>query len=139
MRTLGRTPHGVTTNTGNLWHLCNLWIDSCHSGAGPFHADGDPAGFDLLDLWRWSTSDLVTNTTLGVLAEYIVARALGIGTDGVRQAWRTFDLLAEDGWRGLTVRGTGRAGRSESWPAGTAQMNRHTSQSPAEREGAAER
>jgi hypothetical protein len=72
---------------------------SRRSGDHPFHADGHPAGFDVLDFWGWSTSDLVTNTTRGVLAEYIVARALGIRTDGVREAWRAFDLLTEDGLR----------------------------------------
>jgi hypothetical protein len=69
------------------------------SGAEPFHDGGRPAGFDVLEFWAWSTSDLVTNTTRGVLAEYIVARALGIPTSGVREAWRAFDLLTDDGLR----------------------------------------
>jgi hypothetical protein len=69
------------------------------SGAEPFREDGHLAGFDVLDFWRWSTSDLVTNTTRGVLAEYIVARALRIPTAGVREAWRAFDLQTEDGLR----------------------------------------
>ena len=45
---------------------------------------------DELDFWRWGTSDLITNTTRGVLVEYIVARALGTCTQGVRGAWRVF-------------------------------------------------
>jgi hypothetical protein len=69
------------------------------SGAEAFHENGQPAGCSVLDFWRWSTSDLVTNTTRGVLAEYIVARALGLPTDGVREAWRGFDLQTEDGLR----------------------------------------
>jgi hypothetical protein len=40
------------------------------SGAEPFHEAGHPASFDVLDFWRWSASDLVTNITRGVLAEH---------------------------------------------------------------------
>ena len=47
--------------------------------------------FDLLDFWRWSVSDVVSNVTRGVLAEYIVAQALDIAT-GVRDEWAAFDL-----------------------------------------------
>jgi hypothetical protein len=31
--------------------------------------------FDVLSFWQWSWSDLVSNATRGVLAEYLVARA----------------------------------------------------------------
>ena len=78
--------------------LARLKIDRL-SGAEAFHEEGLSAGFDVLDFWRWSTSDLVTNTTRGVLAEYIVTRALGLPTAGVREAWRAFDLKTEDGLR----------------------------------------
>ncbi len=40
--------------------------------------------FDLLSFWKWSASDLLSNATRGVIAEYLVARALGIGDAGVR-------------------------------------------------------
>jgi hypothetical protein len=50
----------------------------------------------LLDFWRWSAYDLVSNATRGVLAEYSVATALGIA-DGVRSEWNSFDLLTKDG------------------------------------------
>ncbi len=59
----------------------------------PDGAGGGPASFNVLDFWRWSTSDLVMNTTRGVFAEYIVARAIGVPTDGVRNAWMAYDLL----------------------------------------------
>ena len=55
--------------------------------------------FDVLDFWRWSCSDLLMNTTRGVLAEYLVARALGIPTSGVRGNWAAFDLVTADGIR----------------------------------------
>ena len=42
-------------------------------------------------------SDLVSNVTRGKLAEFIVAKALGISTDGVRNEWDSYDLEMEDG------------------------------------------
>jgi hypothetical protein len=46
-----------------------------------------------LAFWQWSVSDLVSNVTRGRLAEFVVARALGIRTDGVRDEWAAFDLI----------------------------------------------
>ena len=40
---------------------------------------------------EWAYGDLLTNTTRGVLAEYIVAKALGIG-DTKRVEWNRYDL-----------------------------------------------
>jgi hypothetical protein len=45
----------------------------------------------LIDFWRWSASDLVSNATRGILAEHIVAYALGL-PDGVRAEWDAYDL-----------------------------------------------
>lgn len=50
----------------------------------------------LLDFWRWSSSDLVGNTLRGILAEYIVACALGV-TDTGRVEWDAFDLRMPSG------------------------------------------
>lgn len=51
---------------------------------------------DVLSFWQWSASDLVSNTMRGVLAEYIVALAMGIDTEeGVRREWDAYDLLFE--------------------------------------------
>ena len=58
-----------------------------------FSYDGMPAGFLLNDFWRWQSSDLLNNTLRGVLAEYIVAKALGIKTNGPRVDWEPYDLL----------------------------------------------
>jgi hypothetical protein len=55
--------------------------------------------FDLLDFWQWSASDLVANISRGVLAEYLVARALAIDVDGVRDGWAAYDLCTPDGIR----------------------------------------
>lgn len=54
------------------------------------------ADFDLIDFWRWSASDLVSNATRGILAEYIVMKALGIEQE-VRDEWAAYDLLTPSG------------------------------------------
>lgn len=48
-------------------------------------------GFDLLDFWRWCSSDLANNVMRGIVAEYLVAQALGVA-DGTRVEWDNYDL-----------------------------------------------
>lgn len=67
-------------------------------GREPFHIAGAAAGTRLIDFWRWSCSDLVSNSTRGVLAEFLVAQALGLAA-GVRDEWAAFDLETTDGIR----------------------------------------
>ena len=57
---------------------------------------GEGLGATLIDFWRWSASDLVSNAARGVLAEHVVAGALG-PADGVRTEWDAFDLPTRDG------------------------------------------
>ncbi|HET6765692.1 MAG TPA: hypothetical protein VFH27_18560 [Longimicrobiaceae bacterium] len=52
----------------------------------------------LRDFWAWSASDVLSNATRGILAEYLVAAALGLH-EGVRREWDAYDLLTEDGIR----------------------------------------
>lgn len=66
------------------------------TGDETFHASGQPLDFDLLDFWQWSASDLVSNALRGVLAEYLVGRALSV-VDGVRQEWDAYDLQTKTG------------------------------------------
>jgi hypothetical protein len=49
------------------------------------HTGKSPVGATVADFWGWSRSDLLDNTERGVLAEFIVATALDIPADGVRQ------------------------------------------------------
>ena len=63
------------------------------SGEEHFREDGSRLDFNLLDFWQWSMSDLVNNTIRGVLAEYIVAQALGASTDEARDVWAPYDLV----------------------------------------------
>jgi len=67
------------------------------TGAEPLHANGVPTGLSLVDFWRWSTSDLVSNATRGVLAEFIVSSALSIPLDRPREEWAAWDLTTPEG------------------------------------------
>lgn len=69
------------------------------TGIEPLIAGGQRLGPTLADFWSWSMSDLVDNTARGVLAEFIVATALGIPTEGVRESWAPWDLTTLDGVR----------------------------------------
>jgi hypothetical protein len=67
------------------------------TGEERFTAGSTDLGFDLATFWQWSTSDLVNNVTRGRLAEYLVARALGLGVDDIREEWAPYDILSPDG------------------------------------------
>ena len=58
-------------------------------------ADGSTVG-NLHDFWRWAYSDLMGNAERGILAEYLVACALGLEKEP-RISWRKYDLLTADG------------------------------------------
>jgi hypothetical protein len=68
------------------------------TGNEVFEFNGRQLTFTLMDFWRWSASDLVSNAARGILAEYIVASALGLGAAGkIRSEWDAYDLLTADG------------------------------------------
>jgi hypothetical protein len=71
-------------------------IPQPRTGNEPLHADGQNLGISLLDFWRWSASDLLSNATRGRLAEFIVATALGMPTNDVRDEWGAYDLLTPE-------------------------------------------
>lgn len=51
----------------------------------------------VVDFWRWSASDLLSNATRGRLAEFIVALALGVDVKNeVRDEWSSFDLITPE-------------------------------------------
>lgn len=66
-------------------------------GKEPFHDNGAALGFDLLSFWQWAASDLVSNAARGIVAEYVVARSLGLAKEGVRDEWAAFDLETPSG------------------------------------------
>jgi len=66
-------------------------------GRESFHSNGRQLPFDLLSYWQWSASDLVSNATRGIVAEYIVACAMGLAKNGVRDEWAAYDLETPSG------------------------------------------
>src|SRR3954470_7577953 len=68
------------------------------SGNETFHGSAGRTDRVLLDFWRWASSDLLSNATRGVLAEYIVGLALGCA-GGTRREWDAADLITDGGIR----------------------------------------
>lgn len=65
-------------------------------GDEPFHNAGSPLGPTLLEFWRWYSSDLLSNALRGIIAEYLVAYALGV-TNNIRIEWSAYDLKTSEG------------------------------------------
>ena len=59
---------------------------------------GDGMSLRLMDYWRWSGSSLMDNTARGMLAEFLVATAVG-QQEKPRVEWERFDLQAS----GVTI------------------------------------
>ena len=59
----------------------------------------------LIDFWRWAHSDLLGNSERGVLAEFIVACALGL-QNSERVSWDRYDLVTKEGIR-IEVKASG--------------------------------
>lgn len=72
-------------------------IQTPRSGSEPLHLDDKSLGLTVLDFWRWSASDLLSNATRGRFAEFIIASSLGIPFDETRDEWGAFDLLTPEG------------------------------------------
>lgn len=66
------------------------------TGQERFILENKITNFDLLAFWQWSGSDLSNNAFRGMLAEYIVACALGLENE-IRTEWDNYDLITEDG------------------------------------------
>jgi hypothetical protein len=66
------------------------------TGNEMFKSNGQQTGITLLDFWKWSASDLIGNAQSGILAEYIVATALGVA-ESVQERWAPYDLRTRSG------------------------------------------
>lgn len=53
--------------------------------------------YSLIDFWKWNSSNLVSNTTRGIFAEFIVATALDLDLTKPREEWAEYDLITPDG------------------------------------------
>jgi hypothetical protein len=66
------------------------------TGSEPLTISGKPLRFKLLDFWRWNGSDIISNTTRGRLAEFIVATATNVDLKTPRDEWQSYDLKTPD-------------------------------------------
>lgn len=75
----------------------NQIIPTPKNGTEDLTFNGQKTEYKLLDFWRWSVSDLLSNATRGRLAEFIVGTAVGLNPDHIRDEWDAYDLKTEDG------------------------------------------
>ena len=68
-------------------------------------------GVTIVDYWQWAYSGILGNTERGNLAEFLIAKALGIDTH-VRNDWEDFDLVTTDGFK-IEVKSSAYV---QSWP-----------------------
>lgn len=66
------------------------------SGDEPFLSRNKELSFDVLSFWQWSSSQLLDNRMRGILAEFIVSKAVNSVTH-VREEWDDYDLLTQEG------------------------------------------
>ena len=61
-----------------------------------FQARSESGELTTLDFWCWAYSDLLDNATRGVVAEFLVAHALG-RMNTPRRLWGAFDVRTNSG------------------------------------------
>lgn len=59
--------------------------------------NGQQLDNNLLDFWRWNSSDLLSNATRGRFAEFIVGSATKVDLNQVRDEWGVYDLITPEG------------------------------------------
>ncbi|WP_299576842.1 hypothetical protein [uncultured Sunxiuqinia sp.] len=59
--------------------------------------NGQKTNYNLLDFWKWSVSDILSNATRGRFAEFIVGTAIGLNPENLRDEWDAYDLTTEGG------------------------------------------
>ena len=75
----------------------NRIIASAKTGREPLTQNNNRLNYSLLDFWRWSVSDILSNATRGRFAEFIVATATKIDIGKVRDEWGAYDLTTPEG------------------------------------------
>ena len=66
------------------------------AGKEAFRVRGADVDFTIFDFWRWAYSDLLDNAARGVLAEFLIARALNY-TCEPRHEWDAIDVRTKSG------------------------------------------
>lgn len=94
-----RLHRSVTTHLTKTTKLSDLNEIKANpkTGAEKITYNGTETEYNLLDFWRWSVSDVLSNVTRGRFAEFIVGTALGINPLNLRDEWDAFDLITDDG------------------------------------------
>jgi len=59
--------------------------------------NGNNINYSLIDFWRWSVSDILSNATRGRFAEFVVGTAIGLNPENLRDEWGAYDLTTKDG------------------------------------------
>lgn len=77
--------------------LLNKLAATLKTGSESLVFNQQAIGYSLLDFWRWSVSDIMSNATRGRLAEFIVATAVAVDITKVREEWSAFDLETPEG------------------------------------------
>lgn len=74
-----------------------------YTGNEEFTLRGEGSGVSLADFWRWAYSDLLNNTSRGVMAEFLVEKSLeGITpppNTQMRIDWMPYDVTSPSGRR----------------------------------------
>ena len=83
--------YNVSMSDGLLQHKIKLL-----KGNEPFRGQGVRKSLRLLDYWRWSGSVLLDNTSRGILAEFLIAAALGLHKKP-RIEWEEYDFRTPSG------------------------------------------
>tara|TARA_Y100001935_G_C17080298_1_gene395987 strand:- start:74 stop:667 length:594 start_codon:yes stop_codon:yes gene_type:complete len=61
-----------------------------------FHTSEVEENFNITDFWQWNQSNLLENRTRGILAEYLVMKALSLQSHS-RKEWENWDLITSEG------------------------------------------
>ena len=85
-----------------MWSLRSRQSKYMKAGNEPFRVRDKTVGFTIFDYWRWAHSDLLDNAARGVLAEFLVVRALNYTlalnyTYEPRHEWDATDVRTESG------------------------------------------
>ncbi len=67
------------------------------SGKEFFKFKNKKTKYKLIDFWKWSYSNILSNATRGVLSEFIVASAVNVNIKTPREEWAPYDLITQEG------------------------------------------
>ena len=69
-----------------------------HRGDELITIDGQSIGYSIGDFWRWSSSDLLSNTLRGSYCEFLVSAALNMDLSQTYVDWEPYDIAFPCRW-----------------------------------------